>query len=159
VYSAAVDQAFAAWQAIHVPALVDDIVRRHSVTKRRVAAALGITPSYLSNLGAGDKNASQTLLRLLHAFAASPKEFQHALRGDPLDDVDTWGMWSTVANARNDVRSFVYASSLASTARGPEPQQQSLMQWLTLRLASHSATTANVEGRVDTVDVATKRVA
>lgn len=75
------------WQARFVPAQVDVLCERHGVTKRRVAAALGVTPAYLSNIAAGDKAASSTLLRLLHAFVAVPAEFVHALCGRALEEI------------------------------------------------------------------------
>lgn len=98
-YEEAVNRALADWQVTHVTAMVDDLIQQHEVTRRRVAGALGITPSYLSNVTAGAKQAGLTVLRLLHAFVTNPVEFRHALDEEPLDDYAKWA-WSAVIGNR-----------------------------------------------------------
>lgn len=83
--SLAIQERFRHWQRSYVDGLVRTLCDRHQVTRRRVAAALDVTASYLSNIVAGDKAASSMLLRLLRAFVVAPDEFKVALEGKPLD--------------------------------------------------------------------------
>jgi transcriptional regulator with XRE-family HTH domain len=90
----AVRERLAEWQGPHVSNQVNALCRRHHVSRRRVAAALGVTASYLSNIAAGDKLASLTLLRLLRAFVAVPAEFTAALNGEPLNVQDRFHVFT-----------------------------------------------------------------
>lgn len=75
---------FAAWQREHCAPLIERIRRRHrGVTLRDLEGACGVSPTYLSHVLAGRKDASLTLIRLLEAFANAPAELERHLRRDP----------------------------------------------------------------------------
>lgn len=75
--------AYREWQATHLKEVVRSIQSRHGVTLRQIEAACDITPTYLSHLLAGRKEASLTLVRLLEAQSLYPAEFERQLRGVP----------------------------------------------------------------------------
>lgn len=70
-------------QAAHYRELVDILIERHGVTQRDIVRACGVTPSYLSHVLAGKRQASTTLTRLLEAFTADRREFERHLADRP----------------------------------------------------------------------------
>lgn len=95
-------------QAKHYRVLVTVLCIRHGVTQKDVEAACAVTPSYLSHVLAGRKQASVTLTRLIEAFVADGAEFDRHLAGHPWTAVGlcpfgvrapsdgfTTGMWAT----------------------------------------------------------------
>lgn len=70
--------------------LVDSVRKRANVTQRELEVALGVTPTYLSHLVSGRKQASLQLVRLLQAYAVHPDEVTRHLRG---------GDWVTAMSA------------------------------------------------------------
>jgi transcriptional regulator with XRE-family HTH domain len=70
---------FAEWQRAHCEPLVDRIRKAHEITLRELEEACGVTGTYLSHVLAGRKEASLTLIRLLEAYAAAPKELARQL--------------------------------------------------------------------------------
>jgi len=75
--------AYAAWQMDHLGAVVRRLQSVHHVTLRQIEAACGVTGTYLSHVLAGRKEASSTLVYLLEAYAAAPREFRRRLAGEP----------------------------------------------------------------------------
>ncbi|MBK8995683.1 MAG: helix-turn-helix transcriptional regulator [Myxococcales bacterium] len=61
--------------------LVQTLRVRHEATQRDIERACGVTPSYLSHLLAGRREASVTLVRLIEAFVISPTAFEFSLQG------------------------------------------------------------------------------
>jgi transcriptional regulator with XRE-family HTH domain len=98
----ATDAALLTWQAEHAERMVALLCDRHRLTRRRIAAALDITPAYLSNVTSGAKPASAMLLRLLRAFVTSPAQLIHALEGQPIEEFESararqaFGEWAPV---------------------------------------------------------------
>lgn len=77
---------YLAWQAEHLCKLTDLLAERHRLTKGQVARLAGVTPSHLSHLLAGAKDmASETLLRLIEAFAKCSAEVERHKAGLPFD--------------------------------------------------------------------------
>lgn len=70
-------------QSDHYRRLVSILVRRHGVTQKDIIRTCQVTPSYLSHVLAGKKQASTTLTRLLEAFVACPSEFKRHLEEIP----------------------------------------------------------------------------
>jgi transcriptional regulator with XRE-family HTH domain len=82
---------FAAWQREHCGPLIEQIRRRHrGITLRDLEKACGVSPTYLSHVLAGSKDASLTLIRLLEAFANAPAELERHLRPEPGLDAMRW---------------------------------------------------------------------
>ena len=82
----AVEVAVLNWQKRHAESMIAQLCERHRITRKRLAAALGVTPAHLSHVTAASKPASETLLRLLRAFVMSPAQLDDALRARPLED-------------------------------------------------------------------------
>jgi transcriptional regulator with XRE-family HTH domain len=83
--------------------LVETIQKRTGFSQKQIEAICGVTPTYLSHITAGRKQASATLLRLLECFALHPEEARRHQRGET---------WMTVmaaaalpASAHDDYRS------------------------------------------------------
>lgn len=76
-------------QSAHYRQLVSILIRRHGVTQRDVVRTCQVTPSYLSHVLSGKKQASATLTRLLEAFVACPSEFRRHLADLPWADPTT----------------------------------------------------------------------
>lgn len=74
--------AYATWQKEHFTKVVDSIRTRHGVTLRQVESACDVTPTYLSHVLAGRKEASTTLLCLLEAYSLHPDEFARRRSGE-----------------------------------------------------------------------------
>jgi ribosomal protein S27AE len=70
-------------QSGHYNELVRILMLRHNATKRDIVRACSITPSYLSHVLAGKRQASTTLTRLLEAFVANGAEFERHVNGRP----------------------------------------------------------------------------
>ncbi|WP_437486628.1 helix-turn-helix transcriptional regulator [Sorangium sp. So ce1014] len=70
-------------QSSHYRELIDILVQRHCVTQKDIVRACAITPSYLSHVIAGKRQASTTLTRLLEAFVADNGEFERHIHGKP----------------------------------------------------------------------------
>ena len=70
-------------QSEHFRRLTNILMRRHGITQREIVRVCGITPSYLSHVLAGKRQASTTLTRLLEAFVDSRSEFERHLKGQP----------------------------------------------------------------------------
>ena len=66
-------------QKRHLAYLVATIKAGVSVTNRQLEKACGVTPTYLSHLLNGRKEASEPLLGLLEAYAINPQEVQRRL--------------------------------------------------------------------------------
>lgn len=76
---------YLAKQAAHARYLLDTLCLRHSITQRDVERACRVTPSYLSHVVGGRREASLTLRTLLESFLISPQAFEYALSGQPWD--------------------------------------------------------------------------
>jgi hypothetical protein len=77
---------FIAWQAQHLDGIVDLLAARHRLNKAQIARLAGITPSYLSHLLAGEHDiASETVLRLMEAFAKCSEEVERHKAGLAFD--------------------------------------------------------------------------
>jgi hypothetical protein len=74
---------FLSAQSEHYCALVKILALRHNVTKKDIVRTCGITPSYLSHVLAGKRQASTTLTRLLEAFVADGSEFERHVNRRP----------------------------------------------------------------------------
>ncbi|HZF50454.1 MAG TPA: helix-turn-helix transcriptional regulator [Polyangiaceae bacterium] len=70
-------------QSAHFRVLVEILTQRHGVTQKEIVRACGVTPSHLSHVISGKKEASLTLTRLLEAFVASKDEFIRHLENRP----------------------------------------------------------------------------
>ena len=77
--------------AAYCEGLIDEVRRQAGVTQRELERALGVTPTYLSHITAGRKQASLPLVRLLQAYAVHPDEALRHLRG---------GDWRAVLQSR-----------------------------------------------------------
>lgn len=77
------------WQKDVVAGWVNLLCARHGITRRRIAAALDVTPAYLSNITSGAKAASSMLLRLLRAYVLSPMQLADVLHGRPIEAMST----------------------------------------------------------------------
>jgi hypothetical protein len=89
---AALRLAFKGEQTARVRALVDALKLRHHATLQEVEQACAVTPSYLSHVVNGRRLTSETLVRLIEAFAACPAEFERYRTGvatcpHPLDSL------------------------------------------------------------------------
>jgi transcriptional regulator with XRE-family HTH domain len=81
-------KAFLRLQQQHYRQMVKVLTERHGVTQKDIVQACGVTPSYLSHVMAGKRQASVTLTRLLEAFVANPAELDRHLDGHP------WSLWN-----------------------------------------------------------------
>lgn len=63
-------------QGEHFRRLINILILRHGITQREIVRVCGITPSYLSHVLAGKRQASITLTRLLEALVDSSSEFE-----------------------------------------------------------------------------------
>lgn len=68
-------------QTEHYQMLVKILMLRHGAAKKDIVRACGITPSYLSHVLAGKRQASTTLTRLLEAFVSDGSEFERHRKG------------------------------------------------------------------------------
>lgn len=68
-------------QSVHCRELVELLLASHGITQGDVEAACAVTPSYLSHVLAGRKQASITLIRLLEAFVSDGGELERHLAG------------------------------------------------------------------------------
>ncbi len=73
--------ALRAEQPSRVEALVDALRTMHGATLREIEQACAVTPSYLSHVVRGRRIASETLVRLIEAFAVCPSEFERYRTG------------------------------------------------------------------------------
>lgn len=77
---------FAARQRAHCTAVVNRIRAIHGVTLREIEEACAVTPTYLSHVLAGRREASATLVYLLEAYALAPAEFARRRKGVRWED-------------------------------------------------------------------------
>jgi transcriptional regulator with XRE-family HTH domain len=87
--SAVLRREFLRLQQRHYRQMVKILTERHGVAQKDIVQACGVTPSYLSHVLAGKRQASVTLTRLLEAFVANPAELDRHLEGHP------WSLWNT----------------------------------------------------------------
>lgn len=66
-------------QEQHFQILVQSIRERHNVSLRELEKACGVTPTYLSHVLKGRKEASEVLVGLVEAFAVHPDELARRL--------------------------------------------------------------------------------
>ena len=78
---AALREAFRLEQSARVRALVDAIKVKYSATLREIEQACAVTPSYLSHVISGGRLTSETLVRLMEAFAVCRSEFERYRTG------------------------------------------------------------------------------
>lgn len=77
----ALRDAFRREQSARVRALVDAIKVRYDATLREIEQACAVTPSYLSHVINGGRLTSETLVRLIEAFAVCRSEFERYRTG------------------------------------------------------------------------------
>lgn len=83
---AAMRKPYIVWQADHLDKVVDLLANRHQLSKAQIARLAGVTPSHLSHLLAGENDAaSDTLLRLMEAFAKCSEEVERHKAGIVFD--------------------------------------------------------------------------
>lgn len=73
-------------QRTHLMFLVETIHAKAGVSNRDVERACGVTPTYLSHLLKGRKEASEPLIALLEAFAIHPAEVHRRLQREGAHD-------------------------------------------------------------------------
>ncbi len=73
-------------QRTHLTFLVETIREKAGVSNRDVERACGVTPTYLSHLLKGRKEASEPLMGLLEAFAIYPAEVHRRLQRESAHD-------------------------------------------------------------------------
>lgn len=66
-------------QAEHIAMLTDTLQKQTGCSLREIELACGVTPTYLSHVRRGGKDASEVLVGLLEAFAIYPDEFKRRL--------------------------------------------------------------------------------
>jgi hypothetical protein len=86
---AALKPAYLAAQRTHLTFLVETIHAKASVSNRDVERACGVTPTYLSHLLKGRKEASEPLIGLLEAFAIHPAEVHRRLQRQGAHDTES----------------------------------------------------------------------
>lgn len=76
-------------QKRHIAYLVETIRAAASVTNRELEKACGVTPTYLSHLLKGRKEASEPLIGLLESYAIHPEEVRRRLSRRSAHDTDS----------------------------------------------------------------------
>jgi transcriptional regulator with XRE-family HTH domain len=75
-------------QRSHLRFLVETIRAKAGVSNREIEQACGVTPTYLSHLLKGRKEAGEPLIGLLEAFAIHPSEVRRRLNRATAYDTD-----------------------------------------------------------------------
>lgn len=76
-------------QASHVGFLIEVIRERTGLSNRKIEKACGLTPTYLSHVLAGRREASETLIGLLEAYAVCPSEAVRRLERKSAHDTES----------------------------------------------------------------------
>lgn len=79
--NAALQPSFVELQKSHCREVVETIKAQHGATLRQIEIACGVTPTYLSHILAGRKEASDTLVYLLEAYSRHRSEFERRQAG------------------------------------------------------------------------------
>jgi len=96
--------------------MVTTLCQRHGVSQRDVEVACAVTPSYLSHVIAGRKQASVTLTRLVESFVANGAELDRHLAGRP---------WSSAGYIPFPVKApSMSTAGFATKTYAPRPQMQ-----------------------------------